>query len=225
MDGIQFIRTADGSNTLFHAGAGEYYHSMHGAVQESRHVFIESGLKYRQQQTGSALVSVLEIGFGTGLNFLLSAEYCQDNQILLQYSGIEAFPLTPEHIVKSGYQHYVSHEIWDLFCKNYADAIQKKISVSPYIGWEIIHRKALDFETNAKFDVIYFDAFSEKSQPEMWTIQTLDHICRHLAENGVLVTYAVNGNLKRNLQSLDIRWEKIPGASGKREMLRATKRI
>src|SRR5665213_1947693 len=225
MDGIQFFRTAGGSNTLFHAGNGEYYHSVHGAVQESRHVFLESGLKYRLEQKGFGPISVLEVGFGTGLNFLLSAQYCRDNQIHLEYTGIEAFPLSQEQISESGYQEYISSEIWSLFTKKYEAALQKEIPLSSYIQWEIAHREALDFESDKRYEVVYFDAFSEKVQSGMWTIQTLGHICRYLKKNGDFVTYAVNGNLKKNLRSLGFDWEKIPGASGKREMLRATKTV
>lgn len=223
MNGIQYIATADGSNTLLHPETGEYYHSLYGAVQESRHVFLESGLQFSLLQNGSNLISVLEVGFGTGLNFLLSAQYCQDNRIHLKYTGVEAFPLGVGVIAESGYQQYVGLEIWNLFTKKYEEALQKEISFSDDVDWEILQQKVLAFDSDKRFDVIYFDAFSAGVQPDMWTIQTLDHVCRYLKRNGVFVTYAVSGNLKRNMQQLGFGIEKIAGASGKREMLRATK--
>ncbi len=222
MDQLQFITTADGSKTIFHPEVGEHYHSVNGAVQESRHVFLESGLQHFLKQ-GVSAVSVLEVGFGTGLNFLLSAEYCLDNHINLQYTGIEAFPLAHVMIRQSGYDKYVCKETWELFITKYEDALQKGILFSPSIQLEIVQLKASGFETNKRFDVLFYDAFSAGAQPEMWTYQILGHICYYLNPGGLFVTYAFNGNLKHNMTTLGFSLEKVSGAHGKREMLRATK--
>src|SRR3569623_1300495 len=102
---LEFVTTADGSKTIYNSEVGENYHSRHGALQESRHVFLNSGLVYYLERSPSAEVSVLEVGFGTGLNFLLSADHCIAKQIKLKYTGIEAHPLVPEMIAQTGYDH------------------------------------------------------------------------------------------------------------------------
>jgi len=109
--------TADGSNTLYNETIGEHYHSKHGALQESKHVFIDAGLKFAS--TNQAEISILEVGFGTGLNFILSFEYCAENNINLNYTSIEAFPLTTAIIEQTGYAAYVPEKIWADFILNY----------------------------------------------------------------------------------------------------------
>jgi tRNA U34 5-methylaminomethyl-2-thiouridine-forming methyltransferase MnmC len=223
-DALQFITTADGSKTIYHTRVGEHYHSTNGAVQESTHVFLESGLKHFLKESGSAKVSVLEVGFGTGLNFLLSAAYCQASQVVLQYSSIEAYPLALDMIRETGYQEYAGPEIWNWYTAAYERALREEMSFPPFVQLEIIHQKLQDFDTGKQFDVLYFDAFAARNQPEMWTAETLEQVCRFLSAGGFFVTYAMNGNLKRNLEALGFRVERLAGAAGKREMLRATKK-
>ncbi len=220
---MEFVKTADGSKTLYHDQVGEHYHSKHGAQQESIHVFLNTGLRYWLDKESSQSASILEIGFGTGLNFLLTADYCSKNNVNLNYIGIEAYPLKPELIVQSEYNQYVNTEIWDQFVENYANALKSKLSFNELIQLEIAHQKVMDFQSEERFDVIYFDAFAEIHQPEMWTPETLAHVCQFLRPGGVFVTYAITGNLKRAMKALGFSIEKAPGAPGKREMLRATK--
>jgi tRNA U34 5-methylaminomethyl-2-thiouridine-forming methyltransferase MnmC len=219
----QYILTGDGSKTIIDAKTGITYHSRNGAVQESRHVFLESGLKYFLNRTGRDGASILEIGFGTGLNFLLSAEYCLQNKIRLQYTGIEAHPFPADLIRQSDYYRYVSRAIWDSFNLSYGQSFRQEITIASFIQLRIIQQELLAFESARSFDIVYFDAFAAVHQPEMWTIQSLDHISRFLQPGGVFVTYAMNGNLRRNMTALGFRLEKVPGAPGKREMLRAIK--
>ncbi len=220
---MEFVKTADGSKTLYHDQVGEHYHSKHGAQQESIHVFLNTGLRYWLDKESAQSASILEIGFGTGLNFLLTADYCSKNNVNLNYIGIEAYPLKPELIVQSEYNQYVNTEIWDQFAENYANALESKLSFNELIQLEIAHQKVMDFQSEERFDVIYFDAFAEIHQPEMWTPETLAHVCQFLNPGGVFVTYAITGNLKRAMKALGFSIEKAPGAPGKREMLRATK--
>ncbi|MCT1529384.1 tRNA (5-methylaminomethyl-2-thiouridine)(34)-methyltransferase MnmD [Sphingobacterium daejeonense] len=220
---MEFVKTADGSKTLYHDQVGEHYHSKHGAQQESIHVFLNTGLRYWLDKESSQSASILEIGFGTGLNFLLTADYCSKNNVNLNYIGIEAYPLKPELIVQSEYNQYVNPEIWDQFVEIYAKALESKLSFNELIQLEIAHQKVMDFQSEERFDVIYFDAFAEIHQPEMWTPETLAHVCQFLSPGGVFVTYAITGNLKRAMKALGFSIEKAPGAPGKREMLRATK--
>lgn len=223
MDHLSFAMTSDGSRTLFNELVGENYHSRHGALQESKHVFLNSGLNYFLEGKEERKVSILEVGFGTGLNFLVTADHCTKNQIQLNYTGIEAFPLKQEMIAETGYQEYVSEELWDLFLNNYSVALHTKTEINNVCSLEIAKIKLLDFRSEKLFNVIYFDAFAAVHQPEMWNQESLNHISKFLKPGGVFVTYAITGDLKRTMKSLGFSIEKVQGAAGKREMLRAIK--
>ncbi|MGI4750269.1 MAG: tRNA (5-methylaminomethyl-2-thiouridine)(34)-methyltransferase MnmD [Janthinobacterium lividum] len=220
---LQLIQTADGSNTIFNSEVGENYHSHHGALQESQHVFLQSGLQYFLSVKEASAVTVLEVGLGTGLNFLLSADYCTQQQIKLDYVGIEAFPLNTELIKQTGYDQYISAALWESFQGMYPSTINHKVKINALCELELVHRDLLNFESPQLFDVIYFDAFAAAFQPEMWTEEVIAHTVSFLKLGGVFVTYAITGNLKRQLKALNFKVEKAPGALGKREMLRATK--
>ena len=219
---LKIVTTADGSNTIYNGAVGENYHSRHGALQESKHVFLSSGLKYYLDNNPSTSASILEVGFGTGLNFLLSADYCAENQINLNYTGIEAYPLTAEMICQTGYDQYISQKTWNSFLDRYAEALKTAIQVYS-CQLQIAHCQLLEFNSQGQFDVIYFDAFAAIHQPEMWNEEAIAHTVQFLRPGGIFVTYAITGNLKRMLKSLGFKVEKAPGAPGKREMLRAIK--
>jgi len=222
---LQLIQTADGSNTIYNPQVGENYHSKHGALQESTHVFLNSGLKYFLEKSETELhtVSILEVGFGTGLNFLLSADLCTERQIKLEYAGIEAYPLTTEMISQTGYDNYVSAELWDQFIHQYPNSLIDKISLNSYCQLQIANCQLLQFQSAMQYDIIYFDAFAVAYQPEMWDETAMAHTIQFLKPGGVFVTYAITGNLKRALKALNCKIEKAPGALGKREMLRAVR--
>lgn len=221
---LTFVTTGDGSQTLFHPEIGEHYHSRHGAWQESRHVFLQSGLQYfLNSQPDQKEASILEIGFGTGLNFLLTADFANQQNIMLDYCGVEAFPLPLEIITKTGYQQYVQPETWDTFISHYEESLKETAQLNPSVQLKIAYQKVLHFTTEKTFDVIYFDAFAAIHQPEMWTDEVLKHVCQYLNKGGVFVTYAITGNLKRSMKALGFEIEKALGAPGKREMLRAVK--
>jgi len=223
MDYLSFAITSDGSKTLFNELVGENYHSRHGALQESKHVFLETGLCFYLEGNGEKKASIIEVGFGTGLNFLVTADHCIKNQIELNYTGIEAFPLNQEIIAETGYQEYVSEELWNSFLHNYSAALNNKTEIINACSLEIATKKLLNFKSDELFDVIYFDAFAAVHQPEMWNSESLSYICKFLKPGGVFVTYAITGDLKRTMKSLGFSIEKAPGAAGKREMLRAVK--
>jgi tRNA U34 5-methylaminomethyl-2-thiouridine-forming methyltransferase MnmC len=130
MDHLSFVITSDGSKTIFNEQVGENYHSRHGALQESKHVFLNSGLNYYLEKKTEKKASILELGFGTGLNFLVTADYCIKNQIQLSYTGIEAFPLNQDMIAKTGYQEYVSEKLWDSFLNNYSVALNTMTKIN-----------------------------------------------------------------------------------------------
>ena len=216
-------QTADGSNTLFNETIGEHYHSSNGALQESKHVFIEAGLKFGISEAATPAIKVLEVGFGTGLNFILSLAYCEENQVNLSYTGIEAFPLSLEIIEQTNYQAYVSSDVWQKFSANYEQALIQKQVLSPLCELEIAVTTLADFKDYHLYDIVYYDAFSVRHQPEMWTDEIIAHACSFLKKGGVFVSYAITGNLKRAVQKCGFTLQKLAGAPGKREMLRAIK--
>ncbi|MCC8423839.1 tRNA (5-methylaminomethyl-2-thiouridine)(34)-methyltransferase MnmD [Mucilaginibacter sp. UR6-11] len=220
---LELVKTADGSNTLYNPQVGENYHSRHGALQESQHVFLQSGLQYFLDTHPAKAVSVLEVGFGTGLNFLLTADYCTQQNISLTYTGIEAYPLNDELVAGTGYEQYIPAGLWEAFRANYQAALINSTRLNLACQLQIANSKLLDFKSAIKFDVIYFDAFAAIHQPEMWNEEAIGHTISFLKEGGVFVTYAITGNLKRMLKTMGLQIQKIPGAAGKREMLRATR--
>ena len=220
---LTLVETGDGSSTLFNSDIGEHYHSRHGALQESRHVFVKSGLEFFLSEHHTGAVKILEVGFGTGLNFLLSADFCSEKRIILEYTGIEAYPLSTDTILQTGYDAYISKIIWQKFIENYPEAFNNKTALNEFVQLTLAHTRLLDFSSSEQFDVLYFDAFAAVHQPEMWKHESLEHVCRLLKPGGVFVTYAITGNLKRIMKSLGFNIEKAPGAPGKREMLRAVK--
>jgi tRNA U34 5-methylaminomethyl-2-thiouridine-forming methyltransferase MnmC len=220
---LEFVTTADGSKTIYDSEVGENYHSRHGALQESRHVFLKAGLQYFLANNTQEEVSILEVGFGTGLNFLLSANYCTNNRVKLVYTGIEAYPLNTEMISRTGYDEYVPEEIWNSFTKQYPVSLKEIVATNTFCQLQIANCKLLNFSSSDQYDVIYFDAFASARQPEMWDEKSIYHTIQFLKPGGVFVTYAITGNLKRQLKSLGLKAEKAPGAPGKREMLRAVK--
>lgn len=223
MDHLSFAITSDGSKTLFNKEVGEHYHSRHGALQESKHVFLNTGLRYFLEKSGLEKVKILEVGFGTGLNFLITADFCSEHNIQLEYTGIEAHPLKLEMIADTGYEVYIAHKLWDSFTRQYEESQRSLVQIDKSCALKIEHEKMLNFNSKEFFDVVYFDAFAAVHQPEMWNLEALQHITKFLKPGGVFVTYAITGDLKRIMKSLGFEIEKAPGAPGKREMLRAVK--
>lgn len=223
MNHLSFAITSDGSKTLFNEEVGEHYHSRHGALQESKHVFLNTGMCYFLEKSAIKRVKILEVGFGTGLNFLITADFCSENNIQLDYTGIEAYPLKSEMIGDTGYEDYISDDLWDSFTAQYEEAQKSSVQIGKLCTLKIAPEKMLDFNAKEPFDVVYFDAFAAVHQPEMWNQESLKHISKFVKPGGVFVTYAITGDLKRTMKSLGFTIEKAPGAAGKREMLRAVK--
>lgn len=221
---MEYVLTGDGTKTLYHRLVGEHYHSKHGALQEAQHVFMKSGLQFALEKNSLSEISILEVGFGTGLNFILTADSCKKADLKLNYCGIEAFPLPIDVISNMGYDIFVDPTIWDSFITDYVNSINQKVVSNNKLQWTVANQKVLDFNAEDRFDVVYFDAFAAVHQPEMWTEEVLSHVLSFLKEGGVFVTYAITGNLKRSMRRLGCEIEKIPGPPGKREMLRAVKK-
>lgn len=220
---LSVVTTADGSNTIFNSLVGENYHSRHGALQESRHVFLQMGLQHflEMQPEVPTSVSILEVGFGTGLNFLVTSDYCIANNITLQYTGIEAYPLSPEMICQTSYNQYFDGSLWDQFLATYPGSLLQPVDMLGAYNYHVAHTALKTFKSPKKYNVIYFDAFAAVHQPEMWDEEAIAHTISFLDKGGVFVTYAITGELKRIIKRLGLTVEKAPGAPGKREMLRA----
>ena len=225
MDELIVIHTEDGSTSLFHSGLEETYHSVHGAIQESQHVFIEAGLHHWLRVSKRQTISILEIGFGTGLNALLTALAAEKVGVEIEYQTIEAFPLTMEMVTLLNYPVIIGTDNAKSVFENLhqADWNQPK-KLSPYFDFlkRDLRLQEADF-SNETFDLIFFDAFGPDKQPDMWQRSNLVKMARAMKPQGVFVTYSAKGQLKRDLVSLGLLVEKIPGPPGKREMIRATK--
>ncbi|HEY9114449.1 MAG TPA: tRNA (5-methylaminomethyl-2-thiouridine)(34)-methyltransferase MnmD [Bacteroidales bacterium] len=218
MKKLQLIKTADGSNSLFNAEINENYHSSFGAIQESKHIFIEAGLNYIKKLE----VSILEIGLGTGLNALLAIDWATKNKTLVHYSGIEAFPVSHEIISQLNYSEKLGLER-NLLEKIHAEN-GNRITINPFCTFEVQHKTIQEVRLPAnQFDVVFFDAFSPEVQPEMWEENIFKKIAAAMKTGGVLTTYSCKGIVKRALLSAGFSIEKLSGPPGKREFLRATK--
>jgi tRNA U34 5-methylaminomethyl-2-thiouridine-forming methyltransferase MnmC len=218
---IKIIVTEDGSHSLLNEDMNETYHSRHGAMQESVYVFISKGLDFLQQRENLNTISILEIGFGTGLNAWLSLEWATDKNKTIKYHSLETFP--------------VPQEIWESL--NYSskpDATDfKMLHRTPWQTWNEINPVFSLFKDNQSlqeitlppnhFELIYFDAFAPNKQPEMWELPLLSKVVASMKSEGVFVTYCAKGQLKRDLKTLGLVVESLPGPPGKREMIRAVK--
>jgi tRNA U34 5-methylaminomethyl-2-thiouridine-forming methyltransferase MnmC len=216
----EIIRTADGSTTIHIAAWDECYHSKFGAIQEAQHVFIKNGLSLFENKA----IAILEIGFGTGLNaFITFLESKKLNQTI-DYLGVEAYPITAEEILAMNYVSELDAES--------ESAIFEKMHQCNW-GEQIILRedflftKRKQFFANIddieKFDLIYFDAFGYNVQPELWSTAIFQKMYNALKQNGILVTYAARGVVKRSMKEVGFTVEKLEGPPGKREMFRARK--
>lgn len=219
---LQIITTKDGSVSLLNSELNETYHSIHGARQESLHVFIRNGLEYFSEQNKKTPVRILEIGFGTGLNALLSATYAAEHRMGIEYSTIEAFPINEslwqqlnfaQNDDEGNIFYKLHHEPWEQWTEIIPGFMLKKINTTLQLA-------SLDHNY---FDVVYFDAFAPNKQPDMWTLPMLQKTIESLVPNGVFVTYCAKGQLKRDLASLGTAVQSLQGPPGKREMIRAIK--
>ncbi len=213
---MRVIRTNDGSSSIFLPEMNETYHSKFGAVTESLHVFIKSGLRYHAQND----LNILEIGFGTGLNVFLSLIENISGKRTIYFESIEKFPLH-ENIINQ--LNFLKKENQSLFRQVHDAPWNKEVVLR---GNFILHKRELDllnFQSEKRFDLVYFDAFAPNKQPEMWTNDVFENIYKHMNIGGVLVTYSAKGSVRRTMESVGFIVERIQGPPGKREMLRAKK--
>ena len=217
----KIITTADGSKTIQIEDWDEQYHSKHGAVQEAYHVFIEHGLRL----FGNAHIHLLEVGFGTGLNALITLLESKKLNLKISYVGVEAYPVSLSEIDELDYcTQLKADKFQETFSRMHNSPWEKEVAIAENFT---LCKQKKDFreinETNL-FNLIYFDAFGARVQPELWTEEMFSKMYSALKNGGVLVTYAAKGSVRRALQAVGFSVERLPGPPGKREMLRATKK-
>ena len=224
--------TEDGSHTLFSEMAGQTYHSSHGAIQESRHIFISqlSINNGRQSTVNSQRLSVLEIGFGTGLNALLTAEWACENGSKVEYTTIELYPLGKDVYSQLNYGSVLNDEAlfiklheaeWDAGFVQIDENFSIRKCKSDIVDFLILNSQFSIL--NSSFDVVYFDAFSPDAQPELWTEGVFRNVYALMKKGGVMTTYCAKGDVRRAMLAAGCRVEKLQGPPGKRHILRATK--
>jgi tRNA U34 5-methylaminomethyl-2-thiouridine-forming methyltransferase MnmC len=218
--------TEDGSHSIFSEQFGVAYHSTHGAIQETRHIFIEAALKYYIQQKNVDKIKILDIGFGTGLNVFMTFLESLKQGLNIELTAVEAYPLSISTSEQLNYSQLLNVP--------QDDAIFKQLHT---LSWEEKHRISenfsfqklfLDFNNIShvnSFDIIYYDAFSPESQPELWESEMLQRMFNALKNGGLMTTYCAKGSFKRALKSVGFQIENIPGPRGKREITRATKNL
>lgn len=222
--------TADGSHTIAIPGMQTMYHSKHGAIQESMHVFIRAGLQYITQQP---VVRILEVGLGTGLNVLLTAIEAQQTNLTIEYTGLEAYPLTPEEYLPLNHGSLLQEP--DLFKGIVSSPWNEQVTIAPNFSLQKLavplesyrlsdsfSNKAIE-EGTAGFHCIYYDAFAPSAQPELWTADTFGKLYQLLLPGGILVTYCSKTVVRRAMEAAGFVATRIQGPYGKREMVRAIK--
>ena len=216
----EVISTLDGSKTIYIEEMDETYHSSHGAIQEARHVFILNGLEPMLNKN----LKIFELGFGTGLNAILTSEFAKENDKVIEYHGVEAFPVELSMALEMGYTVMIGNSSTIDFEQLHKCTWDKLENITPQFSLKKIKSKIQDLKLPKEyFDLIYYDAFGPRAQSEMWEIDVLLKIHDSLKDQGVLVTYCAQGQFKRNLKALGFTVQSLPGPPGKREMTRAIK--
>jgi len=217
---IRHIITHDGSSTLYSARYDQHYHSIHGAIQESMHVFIEAGLRALPEHLTE--VAILEMGFGTGLNALLTLVHNAGKQ--LHYTGLETIPLNWEQAYNLNYiQELKLPEAGEWFQAIHHAAWNETVAIKPDFSLEKLQCQLQDFAPERGYDLLYFDAFAPTSQPELWEPGIMQQLYDWLNPGGIFVTYSAKSSVRKGLIAAGFDVSKLPGPPGKREMLRGIK--
>lgn len=218
----KLLLTRDGSSTIEVVGSGDTYHSRHGAVQESRHVFLSAGLdQYRQSHPDQQNICIFEVGFGTGLNALLTAQYAAQHSLHINYSSVEAYPLHPEEY--NGLNHGTELNDNSLFLQLHNAPWDTVVKVSPNFTITKLHTTLQDAPPVDSVDIVFFDAFAPGSQPELWTTDIFKKMHNLLVDGGLLVTYCSKVTVQKAMKSAGFSIKKLQGPPGKREIIRASK--
>lgn len=219
---MRIVETQDGSHTVISPVADVGYHSRYGAVQESRHVFIEAGLNYKS--VGSANVRVLEIGFGTALNAFMTFLEAEKRQLPIDYTGVDNLPLEREIYSSLNYTDSLqANSFSNVYLRMHETAWGESIHLSDYFSFTKLLADFEEVSLTGQYEVIYYDAFAPDYAPSHWEVPILLKMYDALQHTGVLVTYCAKGSFKRNLKAAGFMVESLKGPPGKREMVRAIK--
>ena len=221
----KIIKTADGSVTIHLPEWDEQYHSKHGAIQEAKHVFIKMGLTWYREKYHPEEISILEVGFGTGLNAFITLLEAENFGMRIKYTGVEAYPVNIEEIKDLNYVDALSAEDkYSIFNKLHSTSWETETKITDDFSLCKQQKKFQKIIENAQYNLIYFDAFGARVQPELWTEEVFEIMFKALKTEGVLVTYSAKGSVRRAMQTVGFVVERLPGPPGKREMLRAVKK-
>ena len=220
---IDIVTTSDGAHTLYSEKYGVTYHSIHGAVQESNHVFINAGLRYVAVLKDN--ISILEIGLGTGLNAILTLIEGKKRNLQIHYHGIEAYPVDKATIDNLNYTSILtfSEDLDYTFEKMHEASWNEAFNLTENFNMIKTHDSFENFQPVSKYDIIYFDAFAPNAQPELWKEEIFQKMYNSLELGGILVTYCAKGEVKRTMKKVGFEVENLKGPIGKREMTRALK--
>lgn len=219
----RIVLTDDGSHTLFIPELNEHYHSTYGALTESLHVFIRSGLDCF---TGRKEISIFETGFGTGLNALLTALSAVKLGMKVWYFALEKYPVDPQIVKQLNYAHLLKNtenDVERLFSAIHEADWERMTEIHPFFHLKKMKGDMCSFFPDAIYDLVYFDAFAPDKQPEMWTGEIMKRLVSAMKPGGIFATYCVKGSVKRILKDCGLTVEKLPGPPGKREILRGRK--
>lgn len=219
----RIITTSDGSKTIQIEDWDEQYHSIHGAIQESQHVFIKTGLHHFLKLFSPTHLNILEIGFGTGLNAFLTALEADKKGVKIHYEGVEAYPVLAEELSQLNYATLIAPDKHPLFDTLHTVSWEELHLITSLFSLKKRQQFFSDITDKNAFNIIYFDAFGARVQPDLWTEAIFKCMFNALNSNGVLVTYAAKGSVRRAMQAVGFVVERLEGPPGKREMLRATK--
>jgi tRNA U34 5-methylaminomethyl-2-thiouridine-forming methyltransferase MnmC len=217
----EFVITEDGSHTIYLPEMDEHYHSTHGAIQESLHIYINQGLL----QVTRKEISIFEIGFGTGLNTYLTYAFAKGKNLKINYFTIEKYPLTEIEYLSLNYPQNIFPEYEEVFEKIHCSKWDTAIEISPEFSLQKVHADLLSFKFSSlpQFDLVYYDAFAPGKQPEMWSDEIIQKVASSVKKNGILVTYCAKGSVRRAFSSAGFQMERLPGPIGKKEILRGKK--
>ncbi len=215
---LELVTTNDGSHTFYRPDLDEQFHSKYGAIQESMHIFINAGLKTITKPE----VCIFEVGFGTGLNVILSLIEAEKVHQALIYDSLEKFPIAKELILKLNYVNYLPAKYRPIFYSIHNEEWNKNfqlgnMSLTKYSG------DIRTFNFTRTYHIVYFDMFAPDKEPELWSSEIFSKIFKAIEPDGFLITYSVKGIVRRRLQDAGFSVEKLDGPPGKRQILKARK--
>lgn len=217
----ELIITSDGSHSLRMDDKEESYHSKHGALTESLHVFIQNGLREKLKEQDQA--SILEIGLGTGLNCLLTCMELFNLESKVDYIALEPFPLEAGLWKQLNYPVLLGKGAKEILSKIHESEFDEEFLLLENVRFEKRKSGLMDFMSDRKFDLIYFDAFAPAVNPELWSETAFRKLYSLMNPGGILVTYCAKGEVKRTMKAAGFKVETLAGPPGKREMTRAVK--